>query len=235
MARVIEVDALSLAGCINLNGVGEVGSETELKEEVGTKDAVINDIDMEFEDTVTNQDAVDAGEFFKAVFHSLDGGHHLTVVDHEEGVVLECLGQDCHIRVVAQGLELFRVCLHELAFHRHHLQLWVEGGEKSCHHVLKTVEDGKDAYQRSRGNGHTADRHAGDDVDGVVRLLGEKIAGCDAEGEIQRVKFKEVNGLLLKEPVDVVNIVERVVKEELELGNDTELVTLQFAQFETNL
>lgn len=156
------------------------------------------------------------------------------VVNHEEGVVFECFRQNRDIRVSAQSLEFFRIRFHELAFNGHYLQLGVEGGEESCHHVLKTIENRKDAHQCCRGDGYTTNGHARDDVDGVVRLLGEKVAGGDMEGKVQRVEFYGMSPLLLKKPVDVVNIVEGVIEEELEFWNDAELVTLQFAQFKTN-
>lgn len=159
----------------------------------------------------------------------------MAVVNHEEGVVFECFRQNRYIWVSAQSLECFRIRFHELAFNGHDLQLGVEGGEESCHHVLKTIENRKDAHQCCCGDGYTTNGHARDDIDGVVRLLGKKIAGGDVEGEVQRIEFDEVSWLLLKKPVDVVNIVERVIKEEFEFRNDTKLVTLQFAQFKTNL
>lgn len=46
LARVVEVYAFAFARRIDLDGGGEVCGETELKEKVGTEDAIVNDIDM---------------------------------------------------------------------------------------------------------------------------------------------------------------------------------------------
>lgn len=146
LARVVEVDAFAFTGRINLDWIGKVGGKTQLQEKVGAKDAVVYNIYMKLENTVTYQDAVDASELFEAIFHSLDGGHDLAVVNHQECMVFKCFRQDCHIWIVAQRLDFFLVRFHELAFSGYDLQLGIEGGEEPSHHILKSVENGEDAH-----------------------------------------------------------------------------------------
>lgn len=74
------------------------------------------------------------------------------------------------------------VRVENLTFADGDFQFRVESCEKACHHVLKTVEHGQGAYQRQRSQCHPTHRNAGDDINGIVFLLGEEVAAGYKEG-----------------------------------------------------
>ena len=182
---------------------------------------------MKVEHSIANEYVVNASEVGKVIIHSLYGCHCLTIVDHEQGIVLKRFGIDLNAWVVLNLVKPIGIGRHELALGRHNLQLRIEGREEVCHCVLKSVEDGEYAHQCCGGNSDTTHGHARNDVDGVVRLLGEKVTGCYVEGEIFH--------LFTQQAVDVIDIVERVVDEELQLRDDAKLMALKVAEFVANL
>ena len=75
------------------------------------------------------------------------------------------------------------VRVENLTFADGDFQFRVEGCEKACHHVLKTVEHGQGAYQRQRSQCHSTHRNTGDDINGIVFLLGEEVAAGYKKGK----------------------------------------------------
>ena len=108
-----------------------------------------------------------------------------------------------------------------LSLDRHHLQLWVELREERCHHVVETVEHAEHNDQCHGGHGNAHHRNHGDDVDGVGGLLREEVAAGYIEGK---------GHLLLQEFVNMVDVVEGVVDEEAQFGDDAHLVADARAQ-----
>ena len=124
------------------------------------------------------------GELAETVLHTLDGHHRLSPLIDSQCLVFYRF--HCHINLW-QSLYLGQrrvVRRHGLTFGRQNLQLRVEGSEEGGHHVVEAVEHGERDDEGHRRNGHTYDGDGADDVDGVRRLLREKIPSRYKEWEI---------------------------------------------------
>ena len=96
---------------------------------------------------------------------------------------------------------------------------------------MEAVETREYANHRHRGERHTSDSDARNDVDGVVSLFRKKITAGNKEGEIHNAWRA---GLLLKQFVNVFDIIERIVDEEFQFGNDAQLMAHALTQFEAH-
>ena len=139
---------------------------------------------MEHEGAVAVEHLVQVGHLGEVVVHALDGYHGLVLAADDEGMVFQRLHVGLNAGIGFQGGEARVVGRHGLALGRHDFQLGVDGREERGHEVLEAVEHGHGADQGHRGYGHAADGNRGDDVDGMVRFLGEEVAAGDVEGEV---------------------------------------------------
>ena len=117
---------------------------------------------------------------------------------------------------------------------RHHfsllgdnLYLWVKRRVEALDNIVEPVKHTHHTHHRQSSQSHPRHRNGRDVIDGVMTLLREEVTQGEAVGK--------VHDLLFQEFVDVFNIVERVVYEELQLGNDTQLVAHAVTEFEAHL
>ena len=96
---------------------------------------------------------------------------------------------------------------------------------------MEAVETREYANHSHRGERHTSDGDARNDVDGVVSLFRKEITTGDKEGEIHSAWRA---GLLLEQFVDVFDIIERIVDEEFQFGDDAQLMAHALTQFEAH-
>ena len=147
---------------------------------------------MEDELTVANQNLIDMSETIEVVFHTLDHHHRLTTVIDGERLILDTFGGNLDLRQLAYLREHGVVGSHRLTLHGFYLQLGVEGGEEGSHEIMETVEHTERDHKGHRGNGHPYDRDGTDDIDGVSRFLGEKVAPCNEKRKVHFFKSSSI-------------------------------------------
>ena len=96
---------------------------------------------------------------------------------------------------------------------------------------MKAVKTREYANHSHRGERHTSDGDARNDVDGVVSLFRKEITTGDKEGEIHSAWRAS---LLLEQFVDVFDIIERIVDEEFQFGDDAQLMAHALTQLEAH-
>lgn len=96
---------------------------------------------------------------------------------------------------------------------------------------MEAVEAREHANHSHRGERHTSDGDARNDVDGVVSLFRKEITTGDKEGEIHNAWGA---GLLLEQFIDVFDIIKRIVDEEFQFGDDAQLMAHALTQFEAH-
>ena len=194
------------------------------------RNAVVHVSGMELELAVANEYFVDVGQTIEVVIDTLDGDHSLTRAKGGQGLVFETVGGNVDSRQLAYLHERGVVGVDCLAAHGCDLQLRVERCEERRHEVVEAVEHGERDHQGHGCHDNADNGDGADDVDGVGRLLGEEVAAGDVKREIHfadelftDLQFTDL--LLLQQLIDAVDIVERVVDEEAQLGNDAQLVS----------
>ena len=222
--RVIEVDALTFSRRINLNR-WKISAQAQRSQKIHTQHTIINDICTKLEGTIAITNSILVNQILEIVVHPLDGRHHLSVIHGEQRIVFQRLTINGNQWVLLQFLQLGFISCHVFPVHWYHLQLRVESREKSSHHVLKPVEHRKDTNHRRSSYGNTTHGDARDDIDGCMRLLRNEVSLGYVEGK---------RHLLFQQIVNVLDIVERIVEEELQFRNDTKLMTFERTQLVTN-
>ena len=91
---------------------------------------------------------------------------------------------------------------------------------------MKSVEDAQYHDESHGGDGHSHHGDGGDDVNGVGGFLREYVASRYVEWKVHR----RLLCLFLEQLVDALNIIERVVHEEAQFGDDTQLVAYACAK-----
>lgn len=174
--RVAHVDALAGFGGIDLEGVLEVGRESELLGKLYAEYAVFQDIGMQAEGAVAVEDFLDMGLFGDVVCHAFYGDHLLPSVLHDECLPFEhgCIDVHCLVFLELEQSGVFGA--DGLSVGECDAQFGVEGCEEVGHEVLESVEDAEGDNHRHGGDGYAKHRYAADDVDGVVALLGKEVA-----------------------------------------------------------
>ena len=107
-----------------------------------------------------------------------------------------------------------------LSLHGHDLQLGIEGGEEGGHEIVEAIEDTEGNDQGHRGYSDTYDGDGTDDIDGIGGFLREEIPTGYEKRENGKFTF-----LLFQEFVYALDIIQRVVDKETQLGDDAQLVT----------
>lgn len=131
---------------------------------------------MQDEPAGTIKQTVDGGQLLEVIVYALDDCHGLTVLVLHHGILFQRLRPYLNLGQGTQLPEDGRMRVEHLPFANRDFQLRVESRKEPRHHILKTVEHGKGAHQRQRGQCHSAYRDSGDDIDGMVLLLGEKVS-----------------------------------------------------------
>ena len=170
-------------GGIDLQRVYELNAGAQLGYKFHTQKTIVHHRVAQQELSRPIEQAVDGCKLFEIVLHSFDDGHCLAVLVLHHGILFQCFRP--HVNL-GQGVYLPDarfVRVENLTFADGDFQCRVEGCEKACHHVLKTVEHGQGAYQRQRSQCHSTHRNTGDDINGIVFLLGEEVAAGYKEGK----------------------------------------------------
>ena len=108
------------------------------------------------------------------------------VNEENHGFLLQRFRNGFNVGVLAE-LEEQRVGgVGKLSLGRAHFKLRVKVGVEAADEFAESVEDGQRADQGHRGQRHSCGRNAGNDVDGVVALLGEKITAGDEKGKVDQ-------------------------------------------------
>ena len=92
--------------------------------------------------------------------------------------------------------------------------------------IREAVENRQQDDHRRHRNGHGHDAHAGDQIDHRVGLLRKEVTSCEPAGEHPVAALL----LLAEQLVDIVDILQRVVQKELNLGDGLQLVVDALSQ-----
>ena len=92
---------------------------------------------------------------------------------------------------------------------------------------MEAIEDRERAHQSQCSQRHATHGDSRDDVDGVVRLLGEEVTAGYVECAVH-------DAILFQQLINALQVVERVVNEELQFGDDAQLMAQATTQLITD-
>ena len=173
---IADVDTLSRLRSIDLQRILEKGGKTELLCQLDAKDTILQHIGMKAKGAFAIEDVLDVCLLGDVVCHTFDGHNLLPAVLNDKGLPLEHRRKDIHLVALLESQQSRVFGTHRLPVPWCDAQFGVEGSKEFCHKVLESVEDTQGHHHRHCRNGNPKHRYATNDVDGMVALLGEKVA-----------------------------------------------------------
>ena len=115
---------------------------------------------MQRECSLAITDIADVGQSAEVIIHTFHHHHRLTVAIHCQCLVFHRFRYHCHLVHLLYLHQHWVVGSTCLAFHWHHLQLWVKRCEEGCHQVAETVKHTHHHHHCHCGNHHPYDTNA---------------------------------------------------------------------------
>ena len=172
---------------------------------------------------------VDARQIAVFIGHPLhNAGIHMLVV-LEQHVFFKRLTSNINTVQLKNCRQLFILWLKHFPLCRHNFYVGIEIAEHRFYQVVEPVENRQHNDKRHGAHRHANQRNARNDIYNVVRFFRKQVA---ASYKCRQVHCRK--RLFFKQFLDVFKIVERVVDEEIQLGNDAHLIVNAVAQLKAD-
>ena len=226
VCRISHVKLTFTLGCIYLQRLVVCITHSQQIGNSQSRDAIVHVSSMQLKLAIALQNLTDMGQTVEIVFHTFHLDHQLTVLIDSQCLIFQALCCHFHLRKPAYLSQHRVVSWESLTFQGSNLQLGVHLGEQRSHHIMKSVEHAQRHHQCHRGYCNTYYRDAANHIDGMGRLLRKEVAPGYVKREIH---------LFLQQFINTLHIVERIVYEEAQFRNDTQLIADTSTQLITYL